>query len=129
MLPKFPDNSRVVFIGDSITAANLVLPRVIEAYRGRGIKFYNCGVAGGTAEFAVKIFDKDVKKFKPTHAVISFGINDSRRELLAEPRSEERLAQLVHFLLVYRKRLLRKESCMLWHAGFFSIVIAYLSAK
>lgn len=105
MLPKFPDNSRVVFIGDSITAANLVLPRVIEAYRGRGIKFYNCGVAGGTAEFAVKIFDKDVKRFKPTHAVISFGINDSRRELLAEPRSEERLAQLVHYYEVYKRTM------------------------
>ena len=105
MLPLFPNNSSVVFIGDSITAANLVLPRVIEAYKGRGITFRNCGVAGGTAEFAVKIFDSDVKIFKPTHAVISFGINDSRRELLMEERSPERFAKLVHFYELYKKTM------------------------
>ena len=105
MLPLFPNNSSVVFIGDSITAANLVLPRVIEAYKGRGITFRNCGVAGGTAEFAVKIFDSDVKRFKPTHAVISFGINDSRRELLMEERSPERFAKLVHFYELYKKTM------------------------
>ena len=97
MLPIFPDNSRVAFIGDSITAANLVLPRVIDAYRGRGIRFYNCGVAGGTAEFAVQIFDKDVKRFMPTHAVVSFGINDSRRDLLAEERSADRMNKLIFY--------------------------------
>ena len=32
MLKKFPDNSRVAFIGDSITAANLSLQWIIRAY-------------------------------------------------------------------------------------------------
>ena len=105
MLPIFPDNSRIVFIGDSITAANLVLPRVIDAYRGHGIRFYNCGVAGGTAEFAVQIFDTDVKRFMPTHAVISFGINDSRRDLLAEERTPERMDKLVFYYENYKKTM------------------------
>lgn len=105
MLPVFPDNSRVAFIGDSITAANLVLPRVIEAYRGHNIRFYNCGVAGGTAEFALKIFDKDVKRFEPTHAVIAFGINDSRRDLLLDQRSAERLESLTYYYELYKKTM------------------------
>ena len=105
MLPIFPDNSRIVFIGDSITAANMVLPRVVDAYRGHGIRFYNCGVAGGTAEFALKIFDTDVKRFEPTHAFISFGINDSRRELLLEDRSAQRLEKLTYYYELYKKTM------------------------
>ena len=107
MIPTFPDNARVVFIGDSITAANLVLPRVIEAYRGRAknIRFFNCGVAGGTSGFAVTSFEKDILRYKPTHAVVAFGINDSRREFLLEPRSRERLDKLLLAYEEYKKNM------------------------
>ena len=109
MLPLFPDNSRVVFIGDSITAANLVLPRVIHAYKcvvkAKNIRFFNCGVAGGTAEFAVTSFEKDIKRYNPTHAVISFGINDSYRDFLREERSAERLEKLIAAYNVYKKKM------------------------
>ena len=93
-MKRFPDNARVAFIGDSITAANLTLPYIIHTYKtqkiARGIRFFNCGVAGGTAEFARISYDTDIARHKPTHAVVSFGINDSHRDLLADPRSKER---------------------------------------
>ena len=98
MLPVFPDKARVVFIGDSITAENLSLQWIIRSYKDLGdhssIRFFNCGVAGGTAEFAIESYIGDIMRYKPTHAVVSFGINDSNRELLYEARSKERLLAL-----------------------------------
>lgn len=108
MLPVFPDNSRVVFIGDSITAENLALQWIIRAYKNLGyneIRFFNCGVAGGTAEFAVESYEKDIKRYKPTHAVISFGINDSQRELLTTDRNEERLKALTDAYELYKSSM------------------------
>ena len=109
MLKRFPDNSRVVFIGDSITAANLSLQWIIRAYSGlddaKGIRFFNCGVAGGTADFAVTSFYGDIKRYNPTHAVISFGINDSNRDALNEKRDEKRLATLKNAYEKYCQRL------------------------
>ena len=105
----FPENSRVVFIGDSITAANLSLSHIVNAYRTQhrdlGVRFYNCGVAGGTAEYAVTSYEFDIARHRPTHAIISFGINDSRREHLAEPRSKERDAILLAAFEVYKEKL------------------------
>lgn len=94
MLPTFPNNSRVAFIGDSITAENLSLQWIINAYKSldgyQSVRFFNCGVAGGTAEFAIESYESDVKRYRPTHAVVSFGINDSKRELLLEKRDSDR---------------------------------------
>lgn len=107
MLNKFPSGARVAFIGDSITAANLSLQWVIRAYKkaGSDVRFFNCGVAGGTADFAVTSYNKDTKRYKPTHAVISFGINDSNRDLLREKRSEKRLEGLTLAFEKYKRRL------------------------
>ena len=109
MIQMFPRDARVVFIGDSITAENKVMQWVInsykETYNNSGIRFYNCGVAGGTADFAVVSYEKDIMRYAPTHAVVSFGINDSRRDLLAEDRSEERLASLLDAYEIYKARL------------------------
>ena len=107
MINKFPSGARVAFIGDSITAANITLRWIIKAYKDEGIKlrFFNCGVAGGTADFAVTSYDCDTHRYSPTHAVVSFGINDSQRELLREARSESRLGQLKEAFEVYKKRL------------------------
>ena len=58
MLPIFPNNSRVVFIGDSITAENLSLQWIIKTYKSleghSSVRFFNCGVAGGTADGAMR---------------------------------------------------------------------------
>lgn len=108
-MKRFPENSRVAFIGDSITAANITLSHIVNAYRTHyrdlGVRFFNCGVAGGTAEFAVTSYEYDILRHKPTHAVISFGINDSRREVLAQPRSSERDAILLSAFETYKKNL------------------------
>ena len=109
MLKRFPKNSRVAFIGDSITAANLSLQWIIRAYSrvgdSDGMRFFNCGVAGGTADFAVTSYVSDIKRYAPTHAVISFGINDSNRDVLNNPRDEKRLATLTEAYEKYKKRL------------------------
>ena len=109
MLPIFPKNARVVFIGDSITAENLALQWIIRAYKNLdgydGIRFFNCGVAGGTAEFAVESYAKDIKRYSPTHAIVSFGINDSKREFLYEPRNRERLDILTAAYEVYKDKM------------------------
>ena len=108
MLNRFPDNSRVVFIGDSITAANLTLQWIIRAYAGagaKGISFFNCGVAGGTADFAVTSYYGDIRRYNPTHAVISFGINDSNRDVLHDARDARRLDILTSAYETYKARL------------------------
>lgn len=111
MQKKFPKNARVVFIGDSITAENLALKWIINAYKkldGYGsIRFFNCGVAGGTAEFANESYDSDIRRYAPTHAVVSFGINDSNRDLLSLERSPERLTALTEAYERYKKNLTR----------------------
>lgn len=109
MLNRFPNNSRVAFIGDSITAANLSLQWIIRAYSRipdtDGVRFFNCGVAGGTADFAATSYLADIKRYKPTHVVISFGINDSNRDALNLPRNEERLGILTAAYEKYKARL------------------------
>ena len=109
MISVFPDNSRVAFIGDSITAANITLPYIIHAYKtqkiAKNIRFFNCGVAGGTAEFATVSYEKDIKHYNPTHAVIAFAINDSNRDLLKNERNEERRDALVSAYDVYKAKM------------------------
>ncbi len=99
MLEKFPDNSRVCFIGDSLTAQNAVQWMTIDCYKRKvpnnNIEFINCGVAGGTATNALEYLEDDVFPHNPTHAVIGFGVNDSLRWDLGKPRSFERYDRLV----------------------------------
>lgn len=117
MLPIFPENSRVAFIGDSITAENLSLQWIIKTYKncvGRSsVRFFNCGVAGGTSEFAIESYSSDIMRYKPTHAVVSFGINDSRRELLLEHRDEKRLAALADAYEKYKVNMARLVDMLL----------------
>ncbi len=108
-MSKFPESSRIVFIGDSITAANITLPHIIHTFKTQyptsDIRFFNCGVAGGTAGFALTSYDYDIMRYRPTHAIVSFGINDSRRELLSLPRSEERFNMLHSAFEEYKANL------------------------
>lgn len=117
MLPIFPENSRVAFIGDSITAENLSLQWIVNTYknclRHTTVRFFNCGVAGGTSEFAIESYSSDIMRYKPTHAVVSFGINDSKRELLLEPRGEKRLAALTDAYEKYKVNMARLVDMLL----------------
>ncbi len=119
MTDRFPDGARVCFIGDSLTAQNHVLPRIVEYYKthfpNSGITFYNCGVAGGTAAYARHIFAEDVLPYRPTHAVVAFGANDSRRGLLANPADAERYTLLVNAYKSYKEHLTALCDAILAH--------------
>ena len=106
---RFPNNARVCFIGDSLVARNQQMPLVIDYYNTHfpksGIRFFNCGVSGGTAKYANESFEDDVMLCKPTHAVVAFGVNDSGRTRLEKPRSMERYAYLKSRFEDYQKNL------------------------
>ncbi len=76
----FPENARVCFIGDSITAANKALSHIVDTYKKqfpeRKVKFFNCGTAGAQLFYPLKYFEEDVAFWNPSHAVIAFGAND-----------------------------------------------------
>lgn len=104
-IPVFPKGARVCFVGDSLIARNQYLPVIIETYRkhfpGNGIRFINCGISGGRADFALASFDDDIAARKPTHVLVAFGINDSSRDHLASPRSEYRYGRLKRAYGIY----------------------------
>ncbi|MBR1969796.1 MAG: SGNH/GDSL hydrolase family protein [Clostridia bacterium] len=105
----FPENSRVCFVGDSITYNNGFISHISafyhEHFKERNVNFYNCGVAGGRISTALPILDEDVLSYRPTHAVIMFGINDSERCWLDLPKSMERYEKMVSAYEVYKKNL------------------------
>lgn len=106
---KFPSNARVCFIGDSITAANLFVSRVMEYYIKHypedKVRIFNSGISGATAEGLMKYLDDDVFCHEPTHVVIMTGVNDSARWLLANEGSPERYNILKDKYLSYEKNL------------------------
>lgn len=106
-MKRFQKGSRVCFVGDSLVNENLIVSWVADCYRknfpDEDIRFFNCGTAGGTAEFAVKAFEDDVLRFKPTHAVVAFGINDSARWCLRDEKSAERYSVLKQSFETYKK--------------------------
>ena len=105
----FPHGARVCFIGDSLTASNQPLSRVIDHYNKnlaeRGVRFFNCGTSGGTYKYAIQFFEDDVLSHNPTHAVVCFGVNDSFRWVMNDPKSEKRLATLKGAFEVYKKNV------------------------
>lgn len=78
---SFPDKSRVVFYGDSITRLGGCLLRVAAMYRelfpNRDVRFFNAGISGGGLPDAAFYFDGWVAAQKPTHVVVGFGVNDA----------------------------------------------------
>ena len=95
----FPDGARVAFLGDSLVAANQTLAHIIAHYRRhlpeRDVRFFNCGISGGSAASMLLYLEEDTLPWQPTHAVIALGVNDSRRDLLALPQSPDRYAKLL----------------------------------
>jgi len=98
-MPAFPAKSRVCFLGDSITANGRFVALIKEMYRAHysqlEVEFFDCGTSGGTAEWLLRTFDSDIAIHNPTHTFIMVGINDSRRDLLSQPRSKERYGALL----------------------------------
>lgn len=106
---RFPNDARVCFIGDSLTAANEILSRVIDYYQNNfplaNVRFFNCGTSGGTYKSAIDFFPDDVLRHKPTHAVVAFGVNDSNRWALCGVRSEVRFESLKNAFEEYKQNL------------------------
>ena len=106
---RFPRNARVCFVGDSLTAANQILPRVIDHYNKNfatsNVRFFNCGTSGGTYKTAIEFINDDVLIHNPTHAVVAFGVNDSNRWALESERSESRYLNLKSYYENFKKEV------------------------
>ncbi len=106
---KFPADSRVCFVGDSITHANHFISRIAGYYHlnfpGENINFYNCGISGATTSTTLAVFDIDIAIYRPTHAVVMIGVNDSGREKLTGKRTPELYTHYKHQFEQYKKNL------------------------
>ncbi len=106
---RFPKDSRVCFIGDSITCNNDYVSRVVAYYHenfpDENINFYNCGASGASSQDILAMFDVDTATYRPTHAVLMFGVNDSGREKLVKGRSEALYTELKTQFEGYQKNL------------------------
>lgn len=105
----FPSGARVVFLGDSIVARNRTMAAVAyyyhEKYPERRVQFFNCGVSGGSADTVQLYLDTDTLPLRPTHAVLATAINDSRRNLLAQPQSAARYDALAEAFAHYKRSM------------------------
>ena len=74
------DGDTVVFLGDSITAAQtygkIVENYTLLRYPDRKVRFVNAGVGGDTAAGGLKRLERDVLVHKPTVVTVAYGIND-----------------------------------------------------
>ncbi|MBP3954393.1 SGNH/GDSL hydrolase family protein [Gemmata sp. G18] len=74
------DGDTVVFLGDSITAAQtygkIVENYTLLRYPDRKVRFVNAGVGGDTAAGGLKRLERDVLAHKPTVVTVAYGIND-----------------------------------------------------
>jgi len=90
----FAPNSRVTFLGDSITAANNHVSRIADYYRKNlpslGVKFYNAGVSGGSVGSSELFMKDDLDPTKPDYVIIMLGVNDSNRGALDIADASER---------------------------------------
>ncbi len=111
-MKRFEDGARVCFVGDSITHNGSYLKHILYNYRkqfpGERVEFYNCGISGGNLGNTIDVYDRDIAIYDPTHIVLMIGVNDSRRNLLAEAeRSPERYSLLLEAYKRYGENLER----------------------
>ena len=108
-MERFPDDARVCFVGDSITHRGLYIAHIASHYRkyfpDSKVEFYDCGISGGNLGNSIKVYGEDTALYEPTHVVLMIGVNDSRRNLLAEPPSKERYENLLLAYDNYNKNL------------------------
>ncbi len=79
-IPKFPANSRVCFLGDSLTSGSLWVQMIFDLYLKMcpedSVRIYDCGIGQGTAAYGLSVLEEDLYSFDPTHVVIMYGWND-----------------------------------------------------
>ena len=110
-MKRFPKDARVCFLGDSITHGNNFVTRIIAYYQKHfpedHVKFWNCGVSGGSAGSGLLYLEDDLLRHNPTHVAIMLGVNDSCRTELDKPDSPEKTAVLDGALSGYTEKMNR----------------------
>lgn len=83
----FPNNSKVCFVGNSITMAgefvHYIRSYYATKYPDRKINFINCGISGDVTGGILARMQPDIMVHKPEYAVIMIGMNDVNRPLYA----------------------------------------------
>ena len=117
----FDTHSRVVFLGDSITANGRFIANIFDYYKEnlpeRQVKLYNYGVPGDSAAGCLRMERHRLllDLFKPTEIVLMFGMNDIGRSYYADEVRDTVAAQVSA-----RKCKLRHTDSMLTIARFFA---------
>lgn len=79
-IPIFPQDARVCFVGDSLTACafwvDYIFEYYLEKFPGAKLRVYNAGIGCGTIDFSMSYFEENIMLWDPTHVVIMFGAND-----------------------------------------------------
>lgn len=92
-VPAFRENTRVCFVGDSITHGglyhNLIASFYTTRFPDKRIAFYNCGIGGWTLGSSLKTFEKNVAIHKPDTMVVMLGMNDVGRENYGVDKTNE----------------------------------------
>ncbi len=104
----FDKNSRVTFLGDSITAANSYTARIFDYYlkyhHEHQVKFFCAGIGGANISTGLDYLEDDVLSTKPDVVPIMYGVNDSCRELLDGKDNVENQTGLEHAYQVFQNR-------------------------
>lgn len=98
-IPKFPANSRVCFLGDSLTGGSLWVQMLFDFYLknfpAENIRINDCGIGQGTARYGYETLEEDLLTFDPTHVVIMYGENDIKgKKGTSEERAESFYADM-----------------------------------
>lgn len=105
----FQDGETVCFVGDSITHGGHYHEYIALYYQtrfpDRHIRFVNAGTSGETAAGGLARLPEDVVPFKPTTAVVMFGMNDVNRGAYALNPTEKNLADQKHALDRFGKNM------------------------
>ena len=92
----FTKDARVLFVGDSIITAGYFVAKIFDYYRTNypelGVRIYNKGVPGDSANGMLKRFEDDVMDTEATEVVLMAGMNDIYRDLYGQEPTEENLA-------------------------------------
>ncbi len=107
----FNKNSRVVFVGNSITHAGMFHNNIflyhVTRFPNKNIYMFNCGVSGDVTWGVLDRMEEDILVNKPTHAVIMLGMNDVGRSWYGEKptTNTDTLKHRKDVLRVYRENM------------------------
>lgn len=115
LFDKLRDNAAVCFFGDSMTAGGAwiaeIYQNLIDNYPHRGIKLYNCGVAGDKSSHAIDRLYGDCLIFSPDCVCVMFGINDIDINAYLENDAEKQRSAMELYEKSMRKIVSECSAC------------------